>query len=427
MEQVDGLEALATDLGVEVHAAGGQPAILEDRIHDLRGEIDVGRELVGVPAHQRVAGVGIDRAQETLHAGILQLMLHLVAGERGVVGLDVHLHMLFQAIGPQEIDAGGAVEVVLMLGGLAGLGLEVKLAGEADLLRVVDGHVHEPGQVVDLPLHVGVPEALVALAATPERIARTAERVGDLHRFLHLCGGIGEDLGVAAGGGAMHVPRIREEVGRAPEELDAGLLLMGFERGGHGIEVLVRLGERLALGGHVAVVETVEAHAELLHELKRHRDPGDRPFEGVPAFFPGADHGRRAEGVAAGAAEGVPVGDGEPQVVAHRLPLDQGVGVVVTKRQHVLRSGALVADIWDAGKRLGTSAVCGCHRKDAPAETNGEKIKSRWVEPTAFISEAMPIVASKPEWDGGFSAVGGSSRGPRDSAILESDRSFSTV
>ena len=135
-------------------------------------------KLVGVPAHQRVAGVGIDRTEKALHAGIFQLVLHLVAGERGVVGLDVHLHMLFESVGPQEVDAGGAVEVVLVLGGLTRLRLEVELAGKADLLRVVDGHVHESGEVVDLPLHVGVPEALVALAAAPERIALAAEASG---------------------------------------------------------------------------------------------------------------------------------------------------------------------------------------------------------------------------------------------------------
>jgi len=38
------------------------------------------------------------------------------------------------------------------------LGLaRIELAGEADLLGVIDGHVHEGRQMLDLALHVGVP------------------------------------------------------------------------------------------------------------------------------------------------------------------------------------------------------------------------------------------------------------------------------
>ena len=58
------------------------------------------------------------------HAGIFQLVVHGVAGERGVIGFDVQLDVVGQAIGPQEIDAGGRVEIVLVLGRLLGLGLE---------------------------------------------------------------------------------------------------------------------------------------------------------------------------------------------------------------------------------------------------------------------------------------------------------------
>ena len=60
----------------------------------LRREIDVGRELVGVPAEQHVAGVGVDRTERARRAGDFQFMLHRVAGERGVVGLEVQLEVL---------------------------------------------------------------------------------------------------------------------------------------------------------------------------------------------------------------------------------------------------------------------------------------------------------------------------------------------
>ena len=356
VEEIDWLEAFAADLGVKVDAAGSEAAVLEDRPHDLRGQVDIRRKLVGVPAHERVAGVGVDRAEEALQTGILELVLHLVAGERGVVGLDVHLHVLLQAVGPEEVDARGRVKVVLVLHRLAGLGLEVELAREADLPRVFHRHVHEPGEMVELPLHVGVPEALVTFAAAPERVAGAAETMCDLHRLLHLGRRVGEDLGVGAGGRSVHVAGIREQVGRAPEQLLAGPLLVREQPVGDGVEVCVALGERRPLGRHVAVVKAVEVAAELLEELEGHVHSRQRRLERIAVLLPGADHRAGAEGVEARAAESVPVGDSEAKVVAHRLALHERVGVVVAEGQHVLRLRTLVADLSDTCERF-------CHRR----------------------------------------------------------------
>ena len=66
--------------------------------------------------------------------------------------------MACQLVLPQEVQAGGGVGVVLVLGRLHRLRLDVKLALEADLLLVLDGHVEERGQVIQLAFHVGVPE-----------------------------------------------------------------------------------------------------------------------------------------------------------------------------------------------------------------------------------------------------------------------------
>jgi hypothetical protein len=75
--------------------------------------------------------------------GDLDLVLEGVAGEGGVVGLDVELEVLFEAVGAEEGDAAGDVEVVLVLGRLLRLGLDEELALEADALGVIHGHVQE--------------------------------------------------------------------------------------------------------------------------------------------------------------------------------------------------------------------------------------------------------------------------------------------
>ena len=66
-----------------------------------------------------------------------------------------------------------------------------------------------------------------------------------------------------------------------------------------------------------------------------------RSLEALSTEFEPSSQGRMAradaERVGAGAAEGVPVDDREPQVVLHRLALDDLVGVVVLEGERVLR------------------------------------------------------------------------------------------
>ncbi len=242
--------------------------------------------------------------------------------------------MLLEAVASQEVDARGRVEVVLVLHRLTGFGFEVELAGEADGLRMIHGHVHEGGEVVDLPLHVGVPETLVAFATAPEHIARAAEAMGDLERLLHLGRGVGERLRIRARGRAVDVPGIRKKVGRAPEQPDAAPLLVREEGIGDRIEILVALGERRALGRHIAIVKAIQLDTQLFEELECHVHATQRHVERVAAGLPGADHGAGTERIGARAAEGMPVGDGKAEMLSHGLAFHDRVGVVVAEGQH---------------------------------------------------------------------------------------------
>jgi hypothetical protein len=224
-----------------------------------------------------------------LRGGDLDLVLEGVAGERGVVGLDVELEVLLEAVGAEEGDAAGDIEVVLVLRGLLRLGLDEELALEADALGVIDRHVEEGGEVVLLALEVGVEERLVALAAAPEHVVLAAELLGDIQGLLHLRGGVGEDVGVGVRRCAAHVARVREEVGRAPEEFHAGGFLERLGVGDDLVEIAVRLGERAALGRDVAVMEAPERRADFLEELEGrvHAHLGDGDWVGT--LLPRAD------------------------------------------------------------------------------------------------------------------------------------------
>ena len=188
-------------------------------------------------------------------------MLHRVARQRRVVGLDVQLEIVQQIEFAQEIQARRRVGIVLMLGRFFRLGLDVELAFEADLLFVIHGQVQEFGQMLLFAFHVRVEQRRVAFAPAPERVAFAAEFVRDFHRLLHLRGGKGENVGVAARARAVNEARIGKQVRRAPEQFDAGAFLFLLQNLGDGVEVLVRLGKCLAFRRDIAVVECVKRRA----------------------------------------------------------------------------------------------------------------------------------------------------------------------
>lgn len=283
-------------------------------------------------------------------AGVFQFVLHGVAGERGVVSFNIHLHMFGQAVSAEKVDAIGNVIVVLMLGRFLGLRFEVELALEADLPGMIDRHVHEPCEVVELALHVSVPQIHVAFAPAPECVAHAAQRMRHFQGFLYLRRGVCESIGIATGSRAVYVARVAEQVGRSPQQANASAVLFLLEHLGHGVEILMALGERLALGGHVPIVKAVEMHAELFHELKGHAHAILGILKAVLGRFPRAQHRAGAERVLAGAAERVPISHGEAEMFLHRLAFHHLVLVVVMKGEHILALWAFEADLFDIGK-----------------------------------------------------------------------------
>ena len=143
---------------------------------------------------------------------------------------------------------------------------------------------------------------------------------------------------------------MREQAGRAPEQLHAGALLLFLEDLDDGIEVAVGLPQVLAFRRDVAVVEGIEGGTELFEEFEG--DPHARlsHLDGVGAVLPRANGGADAEHVTKLAANSVPVGDGEAEMVLHRLPGDKFLGVVVLEGERVLGARPFVLDLGDGRK-----------------------------------------------------------------------------
>ena len=183
--------------------------------------------------------------------------------ERRVVGLDVQAVLVLEAVPDEEAMDGRRVIVVLVLRRLHGLGLDEQRAREPDPVLVLRDEVEEAGQLVAFTSQVGVQERVVAFAPTPQDIVRATQPLRDLQHVLDLGRGVGEDLGIGVRGRATLVPRMGEQVGRAPQELRAGLLLVAKRVVGQRVQVVAELGERAALWGDVSIVEAVVRHAEL--------------------------------------------------------------------------------------------------------------------------------------------------------------------
>ena len=186
----------------------------------------------------------------------------------------------------------------------------------------------------------------------------------------------------------MHVTRIAEQVGRAPEQLDAGPLLLLLEHLHHRIEVAIRLGEVRALGSHVAIVEGIERRPELLDELERDAGPLLGVFDGVRAVVPRPHRRARPERIGAHAAERVPIDDAEPQVVLHRLAGHLFVLVVVAEGERVLAFRAFERDAADFGKRGHGEFTFRCGGRNAlrtPSSAEIELQRERHAKDSYFI------------------------------------------
>ena len=300
-------------------------------------------------------------------------MVEAVPGERGVVGLDVQLVLVFEAVAGQEAVDGGGVVVVLVLGRLLGLGLDEQHALEADLGLVLGHQVQETGELLALSSQVGVQEGVVALTAAPQDVVRAAQSLRDLEHVADLRGRVGEDLRVGVGRGPALIARVGEEIGRAPQELDAGPFLVAQRIVHERVQVGLELGERGSLGRHVHVVEAVVGHAQLLEELEGdghlqarclHRIHGriqPRPIE-----RPGTEHVSPIPG------ERVPQAHADAEVLLHALAQDHAIGIVDLECQRI---GGLQPGERDGTWNLGEERLC--HLSDLPSKAT-DLLVSAW-------------------------------------------------
>lgn len=340
----------ATTLGIEVETTGGEAAHFEDFFHDAGGEVEVGRELVGVPADEFVALVGIDGAEGIGSDGDGHFVQHGVTSEGGVVGLKIELEVTHEAVFAEEIQARSGIGIVLVRGRFAWFWLDVELTFEADFFRVIDSHVQQCCKVIEFAFHVGVEQGGVAFATAPEGVAFAAKLESGVHGGFHLGSAVSENISARRGACALRVAWVGEQASGAPEEFLAVGLLQAFEVIGDFVECRIGCSEVVELRSDVAIVEAVVVDAGFVEEFEKHIGALECVIDGIGLIVPGHQSGSSAEGVGETIAHDVPIGGSEAHVIAHGFALDEFIGIVVLECEGVTRGRAFVLNFRNVGE-----------------------------------------------------------------------------
>ena len=115
-----------------------------------------------------------------------------------------------------------------MLGWLFWFWLDQKLTSEPDLFGVVDRHVKEPCEMIQLAFHISVVKIHVTFTPAPENVVFTAKHVGDFDRLFDLSSGVREHVDIARGRSSVHESWIGKKVCSSPQQVNAGSFLLFF-------------------------------------------------------------------------------------------------------------------------------------------------------------------------------------------------------
>ena len=233
-----------------------------------------------------------------------------------------------------------------------GLGSIRIVPAKADLRLVFHDQGEEPAELVQFAADIGVEQGLVAFPAAPQHIVGAAQFVGQLQHILHLRRRIGEDVRVRVGRRPGHVAAVGEQVGGAPQQ--PHLLSLHFlgEDVADFAHIAVGFRQRGALRRNVAVVEAEERHTQQVEHLERHIGLETGMVHRLAK--PGTFERGTAEGIGAGPGKGMPISDGEAQMVLHALAKYEPVGIVVAEGQRIGAVRPLVGDGVLAVEKAGT-------------------------------------------------------------------------
>ena len=280
-------------------------------------------------------------------------MLKGMAGECGVVDLDVYLEVVLQVVSAQEAYYRLYIDIILVLGRLHGLGFDEEGAGEPLGAGIVACSGKHLSQMFLLTLHIGVEQAHITLASTPEHVILTTQFDGGVDGVLDLHGSASHYIEVGIGGSTVHIALVAEYVGSTPEQTDVVGGSHLFERiVGNGLHVGLVFVDIVGGVDEVHIVEAEIVDAQLLHDFKACVHLVLGALQSAVGLVPLVGACLSAKLVTACAAQSVPPRHCELQPVLHFLTCNYFVLVVVVKSHRVLAGSALKGDFANLWKIL---------------------------------------------------------------------------
>mmetsp|Transcript_64983 Transcript_64983/g.171937 ORF Transcript_64983/g.171937 Transcript_64983/m.171937 type:complete len:310 (-) Transcript_64983:408-1337(-) len=224
-EHVLKVRGLPPQLAVKVVATRREPALLHNDEHAQECLPRVTGKLIRVPTKVRLSSIAVDGPEHAVGRRHAQVVFIVVAGQRGVVRLDVDLELSIETIGLEKANHRLCIVIVLMCRGFPGLRFDQELLCAPYLLLVVRSHFQKSGHVVQFCAHVGVQGCHEALTAAPEDVILGTELQAKVNCFLCLGARVGENVKARRGGGSVSVTRVAETVLGHPQTLHTCSLL----------------------------------------------------------------------------------------------------------------------------------------------------------------------------------------------------------
>ncbi|CAH0323988.1 hypothetical protein SRABI106_04482 [Rahnella aquatilis] len=145
----------------------------------------------------------------------------------GVVGLDIHFDLFFQAKLFQEAIDGSNIIIILMLGRFLRFRFDQQGALEANFVFVLNDHLHEATQLFAFLTKISIEQGFVAFTAAPQHVIFSPQLFGGIHGVHNLRCGPGINFWIRIGRRACAVTWIGEAVSCTPQQFyTAGFLLL---------------------------------------------------------------------------------------------------------------------------------------------------------------------------------------------------------
>ena len=269
-----------------------------------------------------------------------------------MVHFNIHLKILIQTILTQESDNGLCIYIVLMLGWFHWFGLNEECTLETFSTSIVTGHTQHRCQMVFLPLHIGIKQAHISFAAAPEYIILTTQLDGGIDGILDLYDSTSHHIEIGIRSSTIHIALVPKDIGRAPQQTDARLLLLLLQIGHYLVEVLLIFLHTICFLAQIHIMEAIVLNTHLLHKLETSINLVLGSLYWVLTIIPWECLCTATKLVSAFGTQSMPPGHGKTQPIFHLPSHNHALRLVVVEGHRVLTLCSLEGNLLDVWKKF---------------------------------------------------------------------------